>query len=59
MALTNSKQLAAEMDLLRSHGITRDNSQMTHKSDGPWYYQQIALGFNYRMTELTAQHYTW
>jgi len=54
MALTNSDELAAEMALLRSHGITRDISQMTHAPDGPWYYQQIDLGYNYRMTELQA-----
>ncbi|MEW6175825.1 MAG: UDP-4-amino-4,6-dideoxy-N-acetyl-beta-L-altrosamine transaminase [Pseudomonadota bacterium] len=54
MALTNDAELAARMELLRSHGITRDPAQMTHESDGPWYYQQIDLGFNYRMTELQA-----
>lgn len=54
MALTNSDDLAGKMALLRSHGITRDPSKMTHESDGPWYYQQIDLGFNYRMTELQA-----
>ncbi len=54
MALTNSKVLADKMDLLRSHGITRDSEKMTHPSHGPWYYQQIDLGFNYRMTELQA-----
>lgn len=54
MALTNCSRLADKMSLLRSHGITRDPSQMTHEPDGPWYYQQIALGFNYRMTELQA-----
>lgn len=54
MALTNNDELAVEMDLLRSHGITRDQAQMTHAPDGPWYYQQISLGFNYRMTELQA-----
>lgn len=54
MALTNDAQLAARMSLLRSHGITRDPSQMTHDPDGAWYYQQIDLGFNYRMTELQA-----
>jgi UDP-4-amino-4,6-dideoxy-N-acetyl-beta-L-altrosamine transaminase len=54
MALTNSDALAEKMSLLRSHGITRDEAQMTHQSDGPWYYQQIELGFNYRMTELQA-----
>ncbi len=42
------------MALLRSHGITRDPRMMTHPSDGPWYYQQIALGFNYRMTDIQA-----
>ncbi|KHJ52834.1 spore coat protein [Vreelandella venusta] len=54
MALTNSAELAGKMQLLRSHGITRDPAQMTHVADGPWYYQQIDLGFNYRMTELQA-----
>ena len=54
MALTNGDMLASKMALLRSHGITRDPAQMTHESDGPWYYQQIDLGFNYRMTELQA-----
>ena len=54
MALTNDAELAERMALLRSHGITRDPAQMTHAADGPWYYQQIELGFNYRMTELQA-----
>ncbi|MFV1467691.1 UDP-4-amino-4,6-dideoxy-N-acetyl-beta-L-altrosamine transaminase [Idiomarina sp. HB] len=54
MALTNSDKLAWRMSLLRSHGITRDPSQMTQDPDGPWYYQQVDLGFNYRMTELQA-----
>jgi dTDP-4-amino-4,6-dideoxygalactose transaminase len=54
MALTNSEQLANKMSLLRSHGITRDPEQMTHEPDGSWYYQQIELGYNYRMTELQA-----
>ncbi|MCQ4240374.1 UDP-4-amino-4,6-dideoxy-N-acetyl-beta-L-altrosamine transaminase [Stutzerimonas stutzeri] len=54
MALTNDAKLANKMTLLRSHGITRDPAQMTHDADGPWYYQQIDLGFNYRMTELQA-----
>lgn len=54
MALTNSAELAHKMALLRSHGITRDPAHMTHATDGPWYYQQIDLGFNYRMTELQA-----
>jgi UDP-4-amino-4,6-dideoxy-N-acetyl-beta-L-altrosamine transaminase len=54
LALTNDEGLAKRMALLRSHGITRDADQMTHAPDGPWYYQQIDLGFNYRMTELQA-----
>lgn len=52
MAVTKDAELAQRMALLRSHGITRDPSLMTHAPDGPWYYQQIDLGFNYRMTEL-------
>jgi dTDP-4-amino-4,6-dideoxygalactose transaminase len=54
MATTRDRALAECMALLRSHGITRDAEQMTHDPDGPWYYQQIALGFNYRMTDLQA-----
>lgn len=54
MALTNDAQLAKRMQLLRSHGITRDVNEMTHAPDGPWCYQQIALGYNYRMTDLQA-----
>lgn len=54
MAITNDAQLASRMDLLRSHGITRDPLLMTHAPDGPWYYQQIELGYNYRMTEMQA-----
>ena len=54
MALTNSQKLAQKMALLRTHGVTRDEQLMTHESDGPWYYQQIDLGFNYRMSDLQA-----
>lgn len=54
VATTNNPELATKMDLLRSHGITRDPMMMTHAADGPWYYQQIELGYNYRMTELQA-----
>ncbi|OMO27903.1 UDP-4-amino-4,6-dideoxy-N-acetyl-beta-L-altrosamine transaminase [Vibrio lentus] len=53
-ALTNQKELADKMTLLRSHGITRDPELMCGESHGGWYYQQIDLGFNYRMTELQA-----
>ncbi|EOX4224644.1 UDP-4-amino-4,6-dideoxy-N-acetyl-beta-L-altrosamine transaminase [Vibrio cholerae] len=52
--VTNSKVLADKIALLRSHGITRDPQQMVGESHGGWYYQQIDLGFNYRMTELQA-----
>jgi UDP-4-amino-4,6-dideoxy-N-acetyl-beta-L-altrosamine transaminase len=54
MATTNDKNIADKMALLRSHGITRDVEKMTHLPDGPWYYQQIELGFNYRMTDIQA-----
>jgi len=54
MCLTNNAELANKLALFRSHGITRDPAQMTHAADGPWYYQQIELGYNYRMTELQA-----
>ena len=54
MALTNNAALAARLERLRSHGITRDPQLMSHPPDGPWYYQQIELGFNYRMTDLHA-----
>ena len=52
--VTNSQALADQMALLRSHGITRDPQKMVGESHGGWYYQQIDLGFNYRMTELQA-----
>jgi len=54
MALTNSDLLAQRLGLLRSHGITRDPGLMTQPMDGPWYYQQVALGYNYRMTDIQA-----
>lgn len=54
MALTNDPELAKRMARFRSHGITRDPREMTQAIDGPWYYQQIDLGFNYRMTDLHA-----
>jgi len=53
-ALTNDKALADKMELYRSHGITRNSCQMESESHGGWYYQQVELGFNYRMTELQA-----
>lgn len=54
MALTNDDELATRLGLLRSHGITRDPALMTQGMDGPWYYQQVALGYNYRMTDIQA-----
>jgi UDP-4-amino-4,6-dideoxy-N-acetyl-beta-L-altrosamine transaminase len=51
MAVTNNENLAQKISLLRSHGITRDSNLMS-KEDGPWYYEQIDLGYNYRMTEI-------
>lgn len=54
LATTNDAELADKMALLRSHGITRDVSKLTEPSHGPWYYEQVALGFNYRMTEIQA-----
>ena len=54
MAVTNDAELAQKMDLFRSHGVTRNPELMTKAPEGPWYYQQVALGYNYRMTELQA-----
>lgn len=54
MAVTNNKILANRMRLLRSHGITRDEALMVNEPTGSWYYEQVMLGFNYRMTELQA-----
>jgi UDP-4-amino-4,6-dideoxy-N-acetyl-beta-L-altrosamine transaminase len=54
MLVTNRSELAQKLALLRSHGITRDMSAMTRKDEGPWYYEQLDLGYNYRMTELQA-----
>ena len=54
MAVTDDADLARKMGYFRSHGVTRDADLMEVESDGPWYYQQIALGYNYRMTEMQA-----
>lgn len=54
MALTNDLVLANKMTKLRSHGITRVPEEMTCAPHGPWYYQQLDLGFNYRMTDMQA-----
>jgi UDP-4-amino-4,6-dideoxy-N-acetyl-beta-L-altrosamine transaminase len=54
MLLTNRADLDTRARLLRSHGITRDSMRMEGPSDGAWYYQQVELGFNYRITDLQA-----
>lgn len=54
VATTQDADLAEKMQLFRSHGVTRDPKLMIGESDGPWYYQQVALGLNYRMTEMQA-----
>ena len=54
MATTNDACLAERMAMLRNHGICRDPALMTHAPDGPWYYQQLELGYNYRMTDMQA-----
>jgi len=53
-ALTNNAELASKMNLFRSHGITRDPNLMQGEPQGAWDYQQLELGYNYRMTELQA-----
>lgn len=53
-ALTRDQALANRMRLLRSHGVTRKTDEMKGVSEGGWYYEQIALGFNYRMTDIHA-----
>jgi len=54
LATTNDEKLAERMRLYRSHGVTRDPRLITKQVEGGWYYQQVDLGFNYRMTELQA-----
>jgi len=54
LATTNDKELLTRMQLFRSHGVTRDPELMNKETEGGWYYQQVELGFNYRMTELQA-----
>lgn len=53
-ALTNQVQLAEKMAMQRSHGITRSHNLMQNTSHGPWYYEQLSLGHNYRMTDIQA-----
>ena len=54
MALTNEQEIFEHMAQLRTHGITRDSEYMTCEPEGPWYYEQLELGFNYRMTDIQA-----
>lgn len=52
--MTNSKDLYEKLLLARSHGITRDQSLMSKESEGPWYYEMVNMGYNYRMTDIQA-----
>lgn len=52
--LTNSEEYYRKLLLYRAHGITRDERLLEHESDGPWYYEQLVLGYNYRMTDMQA-----
>jgi len=54
MALTNNSGLFKQMAMMRTHGITKNSKYMTIKSDAPWHYEQLELGFNYRMTDIHA-----
>jgi UDP-4-amino-4,6-dideoxy-N-acetyl-beta-L-altrosamine transaminase len=54
MVTTNNQDLYDRLIRLRSHGITRDPRFMEGESDGPWYYQQLELGYHYRITDLQA-----
>ena len=54
MVMTNRSDLHEKLTRLRSHGITRNPNQMQGECHGPWYYQQLELGFNYRMTDMQA-----
>lgn len=53
-AMTNSHEIADKLRLLRSHGIVKDTQQLLRPAEGDWYYEQQDLGFNYRMTDLSA-----
>ncbi len=52
--LTNSEEYYEKLLLYRAHGITKDFSKIENEPDGPWYYEQTALGMNYRMTDIQA-----
>lgn len=53
-ATTNDPEIAASMALFRSHGVTREPEYMKSRPHGPWYYEQLELGYNYRMTDIAA-----
>ena len=54
IAVTKSKLLDKKLKSLRTHGIVRESNELLNKSDGPWYFEQQSLGFNYRMTDIHA-----
>lgn len=54
LVTTQDDELAHKLRLLRSHGMTRDPAQLEHEAEGPWYYEQQLLGFNYRLTDVQA-----
>ena len=54
MALTHRADVAERLNMLRTHGITRDTRLMHDRQQGPWFYEQHLLGYNYRMTEVHA-----
>ena len=54
MALSNSSQLINKLKVFRPYGVTRDRSEFKSEDIGPWSYQQIELGYNYRMTDIAA-----
>ena len=54
MILTNNQKLSEKIHLYRSHGITRDTKKMINKEEGLWYYEQLLLGFNFRMSDIHA-----
>lgn len=54
MAVTSNPELGVKLARLRTHGITRNPAEMSREPDGPWYYEQIGLGYNYRITDIQA-----
>ena len=54
VAITNNKNIEQKMRLYAGHGITRDPEMMVGTPEGPWYYEQLELGYNYRMTDIQA-----